>query len=272
MRTTLQSLLAIGALLIAPATLRAQDVSDEENPSPPSHWAINLTVGGTGLSIGNSARVNGLRINWSDRDLDRVNGINLTLWRPYKHLSGTINGAAIGIAGPGAEEINGLAIGVAGVVTERRLRGLSIAGLGVVSQGSIAGISLAGLGAVAQGSLKGISIAGLGVVSEGGISGIALSGLGTVSQGPMSGIAFAGLGAVSQGDATGILIGGLGTVSEGRITGFAASGLGTVAEGGLMKHRQNRGESFADWPWVSRTPRRAPVRPRRTGPRAPASR
>ena len=99
MRTPVRCLLTAGALLVAPAVLRAQDTSETVVERPPGHAALNLTVGGIGISIGNSARVNGLRINWSDRGLEAVNGVNLTLWKPDKHLSGVINGVAIGLAG-----------------------------------------------------------------------------------------------------------------------------------------------------------------------------
>jgi len=247
MRTTLRSLLVLGALVAAPAALRAQDVSDEDQPHPPGHWAINLTVGGSGLSIGNSARVNGLRINWSDYGLERVNGVNLTLWKPHKRLSGVINGAAIGVVGPGASEINGLAVGLAGTVTDRRMRGVSLAGLGVVSQGSITGIAvsglgtvsqrtisglaIAGLGAVAEGSVTGILVGGLGAVSQGHIHGLAVSGLGTVSQGGLTGVGVSGLAVVTQGDLKWLSIAGLATVAQGDITGFTASGLATVSQG-----------------------------------------
>jgi hypothetical protein len=191
MRLPLRSALAVGALFAAPASLRAQGTTAADSERPPSHLALNLTVAGSGISIGNSARVNGLRINWSDRGLERVNGVNLTLWKPNKHLSGVINGAAIGIAGPGASEINGLAVGLAGTVTDRRMRGIAIAGLGAVAQGSISGIALGGLGAVAQGSVTGLLVGGLGAVVQGDVRGVAISGLGTVAQGDLAGVGLA---------------------------------------------------------------------------------
>ena len=43
--------------------------------------------------------MNGLRINWSDAGLEQINGINITLWKPEKPMSGTVNGLAIGLAG-----------------------------------------------------------------------------------------------------------------------------------------------------------------------------
>ncbi|MFW5972964.1 MAG: hypothetical protein ACOCTG_03150, partial [Bacteroidota bacterium] len=40
--------------------------------------SLDLTVDDYGLSFGDSRRVNGLRFNFRDRHLDRVNGINVT--------------------------------------------------------------------------------------------------------------------------------------------------------------------------------------------------
>ena len=40
--------------------------------------SLDITVQGVGLSIGNSKRAHGLRLNVVDRDVKNVNGINLT--------------------------------------------------------------------------------------------------------------------------------------------------------------------------------------------------
>ena len=45
------------------------------------------------LSIGNHPRVDGLRLNFRDRELELVNGINATLWAPYEgYIGGRVNG------------------------------------------------------------------------------------------------------------------------------------------------------------------------------------
>ena len=36
------------------------------------------------ISIGNYPDVAGLRINFRDRDLGRVDGVNITVWSPYQ--------------------------------------------------------------------------------------------------------------------------------------------------------------------------------------------
>ncbi|KPK59220.1 MAG: hypothetical protein AMS21_10115, partial [Gemmatimonas sp. SG8_38_2] len=92
---------------------------------------LNLTVGCSGLSIGNSESVNGLRINWSDSRLGVINGVNSTLWKPKRQgrddwLSpprGTVNGLAVGLF-PAADYLNGISLGLAAVVSGRRPAGL----------------------------------------------------------------------------------------------------------------------------------------------------
>jgi len=45
-----------------------------------------LGVGSTGIGFGNTRRLNGIRINVRDRRVERVNGVNMTLWKA--HLKG----------------------------------------------------------------------------------------------------------------------------------------------------------------------------------------
>src|SRR6185295_9940177 len=140
------------ALLLLPVALHSQDTTEQSPPRrPASHWHLGLTYHDYGIAIGNAARTNGLRINFIDADLDVVNGVNLTIWKPREPLTGRVNGLAIGIVGPGAEELNGIAIGLAGVVAERRARWITIGGLGAVSNGRIEGLAISGLGTVSNG-------------------------------------------------------------------------------------------------------------------------
>src|SRR5688500_18487062 len=92
--------------------------------------SLDLTLGGNGISIGHSRRVNGLRINFRDTRLEQVNGVNITLWTPMRSSGGTVNGAAIGLPMTGADEINGLAVGIFGFGAEERFRGIGIGGVG----------------------------------------------------------------------------------------------------------------------------------------------
>ena len=201
---------------------------DEETPG-----ALNLTIGHTGVSFGNSPRVNGIRINWSDSWLDEVNGINLTLWRPADRVSGDVNGLAVGIVSPAADNLRGISISPIAMMAGEGVYGINVAGLGLVSQGSATGVNLGGLGVVGQKSVSGLTLALLGVVSQGDLGGISVAGLGTVAQGNAWGITAAGLGAVTQGSMTWISFGGLGSVVQGEAAGLTIAGLATVVQGDL---------------------------------------
>jgi hypothetical protein len=117
---------------------------------------LNLTVECSGISIGNSARVNGLRINWRDRDLDLINGLNLTLWAPKDEPGGTINGLAFGLA-PAADRMHGVSLGLAAVVPGRYSAGLTFGLLAVVSEGSMYGVNLGGLALVSEREMSGMN-------------------------------------------------------------------------------------------------------------------
>jgi hypothetical protein len=226
--------LVAAALVLSPALLAAQNPDEEDQrneDAPPSHFAVNLTVNHWGLSFGNSQRLNGLRLNWSDDDIELINGVNITLWKPGSPLTGTVNGLAIGVVGPGARDINGLAIGLGGVVTEHRMRGIALAGLGAVSNGDFGGIGIAGLGVVANRDFTGFGLSGLGVVANGNFGGIGISGLGVVANHDFTGFGLSGLGVVANGDFTGVSIAGLGAVANGTMTGFS------VALGGVVGNR-----------------------------------
>ncbi|HVD61214.1 MAG TPA: hypothetical protein VNC11_10125, partial [Gemmatimonadaceae bacterium] len=57
--------------------------------------SLDLTVHDVGLSIGDSRRVTGLRLNYRDRRMERVDGVNITLWSPYRDNHGVVNGLAL---------------------------------------------------------------------------------------------------------------------------------------------------------------------------------
>lgn len=203
--------------------------------TPPGSSAQSLDLGfaNTGISIGNSREWTGIRLNWRDVGVRRVDGINLTVWQAGENPDFRMRGIALGVVGPQAATISGVALGLGGVHASERLSGIALGGLGVVSEGEMSGIALAGLGTVSQGRMTGIQAAGLGLVSQGDMRGISVAGLGLVSQGGFTGVAVAGLGLVSQGDMRGIHIGGLATVTQGDLTGLNFGGLATVTQGDL---------------------------------------
>ena len=224
------------ALLVAPCTTSAQDstaVAPDTSPAHrPGHFHIGLTIHDYGISFGNAPRVTGIRVNVQDAELERVNGINVTFWKPREPMSGTVNGIQVGIV-PGSEVVNGIAVGVAGVVAERRARWVTVGGLGAVSNGTIEGIAIGGLGTVANRDIRGIAVAGLGTIANRSITGIAIGGLGTVANRDVAGLAVAGLGTVANRNITGVGVAGLGVAANGAMRGIGIGGLGTVANGSI---------------------------------------
>src|SRR2546427_12000987 len=118
-----RSLITALVVALGPVTLTAQEQGEAQDTAPPryGHFHIGLTIHDYGVSLANAPRVNGVRLNVQDAELDRVNGINVTLWKPREPLSGTINGLQLGLL-PGSEQVNGIALGLGGVVAERQRR------------------------------------------------------------------------------------------------------------------------------------------------------
>ncbi|WP_397547115.1 hypothetical protein ABUL39_01250 [Rhodothermus marinus] len=59
--------------------------------------ALELTIHRVGLSIGDSRRVIGVRLNFRDRRLEHVDGVNATIWAPYQPVRGVVHGMALGL-------------------------------------------------------------------------------------------------------------------------------------------------------------------------------
>lgn len=227
--------LGSGSLAAQDTTRAIADTANARDSVPPAragHFHIGLTIHGYGLSFGNARRITGIRLNVQDAELERVDGINVTLWKPREPPTGTVNGVQVGLL-PGSRQVNGIAAGLGGVVTERRARWVTVGGLGAVSNGAIEGIGIGGLGLVANGAIRGIGIGGLGTVANGDIRGIALGGLGAVANRDITGVAMGGLGTVANRDVVGVAVAGLGTVANRDVTGAGVAGLALVANGSI---------------------------------------
>lgn len=196
--------------------------------------SVDLTVHQTGLSIGDSRYVRGVRINFRDANLRQVDGVNITVWSPHSPVRSTINGVAIGLPLTGARNINGAGLGLFGVGAEGDFRGIGIGGLGVGAGGDVRGIVLGGLGVGSGGHIRGLTFGGLGVGSGGGLTGINLAGLGLGSGGELRGLSVAGLAVGSGADVSGITIGGLAVGGGGNFTGLQVGGL-AVGGGGEFR-------------------------------------
>jgi len=171
--------------------------------------ALNLGVSGCGVSIGNSLRWTGVRINYADRNVVAINGVNVTLWKSESNKTAVYNGLSVGIA-PVGGSFHGANVGAFGVVASTRMIGLNVGGLGVVTDGSAIGLNVAGLGLVADGTMTGVNVSTLGTVADGGMYGLNVAGLGVVTDGDMMGVNVAGLGTVADGNMTGVNVAGLG--------------------------------------------------------------
>jgi hypothetical protein len=157
--------------------------------------ALSIPAKKFGISIGNSHEFTGIRMNFADKDVKKINGINLTLWfSKFQNEDAVVNGISFGVI-PTAGAMQPINIGLLGVGTaDHNLNGLSLGGIVIGSGGNINGISVSGIITMADGE-------------NSGISGLALSGIGLGAKRSMNGLMIAGFA--------------IGT--EENINGFAAS-------------------------------------------------
>jgi hypothetical protein len=223
---------ALLAAALCAAPVRAQ--TDTVPEPPASHHALTLGAGGVGLTLGNSRTATGIRINLVDHQVERVTGLNLTLWKPRKNPDLVVTGIAAGLVGPRAKRIDGIALGGVGVLAAEQLNGISAGGLIVLSRNEINGIAAGGLAAVAAQRLRGVAMGGLFAVGDHGIDGVATAGLATLSEGDVHGITAAGVGTIEEGRFTGINLAGIATFTDGEMRGVNAAGVGAVVRGRLQ--------------------------------------
>ena len=195
---------------------------------PAGAQSLDLTVRDTGISIGDSEEVTGLRINFRDRAMQRVRGINATVWTPRERPGGKVNGVALGLPLTGAGALSGIGLGLLGISVDSSLTGMVLAGLGAGAGQDIRGVVVAGLGAGAGQDIRGIVFTGLGAGAGRDITGIAISGIGVGAGQHMTGVSLSGVAAGAGGTLRGIHVAGIGigaTNVRGIIlSGFAAGG------------------------------------------------
>lgn len=170
------------ALLFTSITLlKAQDTLSNGK-------ALNFPTRKYGISIGNSYEFNGIRINFADNNVYKVNGLNITLWinkyRAWERkdlcYASEINGVSLGLL-PTGGILQLLNLGLFRVAAEYKLNGISISGLNVRSNGDINGLAIGGLAIKSESALSGIALAGFGIGGMNGINGLALGGIGVSS-------------------------------------------------------------------------------------------
>ena len=202
-----------------------------------SAQGLDLTLNHVGIGIGEVPEVTGLRLNFRDRNLKKVNGVNVTIWNPYQPATGVVNGIALGVPITGAREVNGLGIGVLGLGVDDRFRGIGVAGIGLGGGGNLEGIMVGGIGLGSGGNVKGIGVGGIGVGSGGNVTGLMVSGIGVGAGGSVKGILVGGIGVGAGGDVRGLAVGGIGVGAGGSFHGIGVGGVGVGAGGdatGLM--------------------------------------
>ncbi len=186
------------------------------------------------VCIGDCANVAGLRINFRDRKLEQVDGINITVWGPYDPAGGMVRGLALGVPSTGAGSLEGIAVAVLGFSATESFRGIGVGGIGAGIGGNAQGILVGGAGAGIGGSFRGAMIGGVGVGGGGSLDGLMIAGIGAGVGGSLSGISIAGIGAGVGGSMRGISIAGIGVGAGGSVSGLSIAGIG-IGSGGSVR-------------------------------------
>lgn len=189
---------------------------------PAAAGSLDLTVGHVGLGIGNSPRLIGLRLNAVDSNVERIDGVNLTLWNPRPNPRARMNGLTLGLIGPKAGRLRGLAAGGIGATARERIDGLVLGGYGVGTQ-RLVGLALGGVEARVTGRGDGMAAAVIVTKARQRARGAVLGGVFAQAD-TARGLVASGL--VATGDeATGIAAGGLVAGFSGRMRGLNLAGI-----------------------------------------------
>jgi len=186
---------------------------------PNKHW---------GISFGNSTRFTGLRFNILEKNIEQIDGVNVSVWHSgdFEDASGKFRGIGIGLPlASGTAYRTGISIGLFGVGASEDIRGVNIAGLAVGSGEDLAGINLAGLAVGCGNTIKGVNAALLAVGSGRDAYGINIGGLAVGAGENMSGLNIGGLAAGAGEDISGISLSLLAVGSGEDMTGFSFAGL-----------------------------------------------
>ncbi len=145
-----------------------------------------------GICIGNSREFNGIRINLADKNVKRINGLNVTFWlKPLANQNAIVNGISVGVF-PTAGSMQLINIGLLAIGASHNLNGLTAGGFIIGSGGNISGLSISGLVTMADGAnsaVSGIAVSGIGIGARKAINGIAIAGFAIGTDGEINGVA-----------------------------------------------------------------------------------
>jgi hypothetical protein len=215
-------------LTFAAGLTTAVSVSGQDGPA--AGHALNFPSRNFGISIGNSLEFTGFRVNFADRDVRRINGINITFWadeyKSWFHANqfykSKINGFSSGIMTT-AGTMRGVNTGLIRVATSKNQSGISAGVLNVFANGDVNGVSISGF--LTQCNVfSGFGVSGIAIGGTGGINGLAVAGLAVSSdRSNINGVATS-LAVVYCGDEfKGVGISGL-YLNAASFTGLAVSG------------------------------------------------
>jgi len=205
--------------------------------------SLDIPVKGYGISFGNSKKFAGLRFNFRDKRVDRIDGVNFTLWKAEENEDALMRGISLGVMPEAGDmgylqvgfgviaeyQLTGLTLGILGAGSGEDMDGINIGGLGAGAGGDITGINIGGLGAGAGRSMVGLNIGGLGAGAGQDALGVNIALLGAGAGQNLYGITLAGLGAGAGQNVAGITFGGLGAGAGQNMTGLNIAGLGVGA-------------------------------------------
>lgn len=175
-------------LLIILATLSAIAQDPDNNGN-----ALNFPFRKYGISIGNSHEFSGLRINLINKNVEKINGLNITGFGGENNMDARLTGVNVsafqmagkmqfvnlGILGMMADELNGISAGDLLVGAIDQMNGFSASGLvTMVEGGDMTGAALSGLMIFTEDNdadIRGLAVAGLLIACDGGINGLPAS-------------------------------------------------------------------------------------------------
>jgi hypothetical protein len=198
--------------------------------------ALNIPFRKYGISIGNSYEFTGVRINFADENVKRINGLNVTFrGKDIVHQNSIVNGISLGVFAA-ANSMQPINIGLLAIGARNSLSGFSIGGLATAGE-HINGLCTSGI-LVLGDSINGISISGLYTKAD-VISGIAISGIEVTGVEDINGLAVGVFGITSfERDYNG-------KTSSLRILGNNFKGVGITA--GYLKSNIFKGIAIAGY-------------------------